>query len=137
MGKYFTVNELCKSDTARVKGIDNTPNATQISNMEELIKNVLDPLREAYGKPINVNSGFRCTALNKVVGGVSSSQHVEGKAADISSNNKGDNAIIFELVKSLKLPFDQLIWEKGNNHYPDWIHISYNKFNTRQQILKL
>lgn len=137
MGKYFTVEELCKSNTAKAKGISNVPNHIQTDNLEQLIKNVLDPLREAYGKPIYVNSGFRCPKLNKEVGGKWNSEHLSGCAADISSNNKSDNAIIFELVKSLKLPFNQLIWEKGNNHYPDWIHISYNKFNNRQQILKL
>lgn len=75
MGKYFTVEELCKSNTAKAKGISNVPNHIQTDNLEQLIKNVLDPLREAYGKPIYVNSGFRCETLNKAVGGTRNSEH--------------------------------------------------------------
>lgn len=133
MGKYFTVNELCKSDTARAKGIDNTPNAIQISNMEELIKNVLDPLREAYGKPINVNSGFRCPALNKAVGGVSNSEHSTGCAADIDVHSRQGNKELFDLIQKLNLPFRQLIDESNLS----WVHVSYNKNDVKRQVLKL
>ena len=70
MGKYFSIEELCKSDTATEKGIDNTPSSEVVEKLNMLIDNVLDPLREAYGKPIYVNSGYRCPALNKAVGGV-------------------------------------------------------------------
>lgn len=133
MGKYFTVNELCKSDTARAKGIDNTPNAIQISNMEELIKNVLDPLREAYGKPINVNSGFRCPALNKAVGGVSNSEHLTGCAADIDVHSRQGNKELFDLIQKLNLPFRQLIDESNLS----WVHVSYNKNDVKRQVLKL
>lgn len=133
MGKYFTVNELCKSDTARIKGIDNTPNAIQISNMEELIKNVLDPLREAYRKPINVNSGFRCEALNKAVGGAKNSEHMTGCAADIDVHSRQGNKELFELIQKLNLPFRQLIDESNLS----WVHVSYNKNDIKRQVLKL
>lgn len=133
MGKYFTVNELCKSDTARVKGIDNTPNAIQISNMEELIKNVLDPLREAYGKPINVNSGFRSPALNKAVGGAKNSEHMTGCAADIDVHSIQGNKQLFYLIQKLNLPFRQLIDESNFS----WVHVSYNKNDIKRQVLKL
>lgn len=133
MGKYFTVNELCKSDTARLRGIDNTPNATQISNMEELIKNVLDPLREAYGKPINVNSGFRCLALNKAVGGAKNSEHMTGCAADIDVHSIQGNKQLFDLIQKLNLPFRQLIDESNFS----WVHVSYNKNDIKRQVLKL
>lgn len=133
MGKYFTVNELCKSDTARAKGIDNTPNATQISNMEELIKNILDPLREAYGKPINVNSGFRCPALNKAVGGAKNSEHMTGCAADIDVHSRQGNKELFDLIQKLNLPFRQLIDESNLS----WVHVSYNKNDIKRQVLKL
>lgn len=133
MGKYFTVNELCKSDTARLRGIDNTPNAIQISNMEELIKNVLDPLRETYGKPINVNSGFRCPALNKAVGGAKNSEHLSGCAADIDVHSKEGNKQLFELIQKLNLPFRQLIDESNFS----WVHVSYNKNDIKRQVLKL
>lgn len=133
MGKYFTVNELCKSDTARLRDIDNTPNAIQISNMEELIKNVLDPLREAYGKPINVNSGFRCPALNKAVGGAKNSEHMTGCAADIDVHSIQGNKQLFDLIQKLNLPFRQLIDESNFS----WVHVSYNKNDVKKQVLKL
>ena len=76
MGKYFTIEELCRSNTADAKGIDNTPNNAQKERLKDLIENVLDPLREAYGKAIMVNSGFRCQELNKAVRGALSSEHL-------------------------------------------------------------
>ena len=66
--KYFTIEELTRSTTARLRGIDNTPSQQVINNLIALVDNVLDPLREAWGKPIHVNSGYRCRALNKAVG---------------------------------------------------------------------
>ena len=91
---------------------------------------VLDPLREAYGKPINVNSGYRCPKLNKAVGGSSTSRHVLGRAADNTGGSKVENKKLFDLVKSLKLPFDQLIWEKGGV----WVHVSCSPRNRRQVL---
>lgn len=133
MGKYFTVEELCKSDTAKARGIDNTPNAEQRNNLEELITNVLDPLREAYGKPIYVNSGFRCPALNKAVGGVGNSEHLTGNAADIDVHTRDGNRKLFQLAQDLNLPFRQLIDESNLA----WVHISYNKNDIKRQVLKL
>ena len=72
--KYFTIKEMCSSSTAQAKGIDNTPTAETISNLTELINNVLDPLREMYGKPIRVSSGYRSEQLNRNVNGSKSSQ---------------------------------------------------------------
>ena len=80
MGKYFTISELCKSDTAIEKGIDNTPSSEVVERLNMLIDNVLDPLREWYGKPIYISSGYRCPELNKAVGGVSNSFHTIGCA---------------------------------------------------------
>lgn len=137
MGKYFTVGELCESSTAKTKGIKNIPDEMEVSRLEKLIEKILDPLREAYGKPIYVNSGYRCAALNKAVGGVPTSNHVYGFAADITSQNKSDNKILFELIKKLKLPFTELIWEKGNDFYPDWIHVSYNPEKIIYKIVRL
>lgn len=80
---YFTVEELCYSATAKRLGIDNSPNKEVVENLNKLVENVLDPLREKYGKPIMVSSGYRCEKLNKAVGGAAKSQHLTGKAADI------------------------------------------------------
>ena len=83
--KYFSIQELTKSATAVRKGIKNDPSIQVCKALTALIENVLDPLREAYGKPIIVTSGYRCEKLNKAVGGAASSQHVKGEAADIRS----------------------------------------------------
>lgn len=134
MGKYFTIAELTKSDTAIKKKINNNPNKEIENNLNQLITNILDPLREAWGNPIIVSSGYRCPALNKVVGGASTSQHLLGQAADIhtKSNSREDNKKLFELIKSLKLPYDQLI----NEYNYKWIHVSYSPRH-RRQILNI
>lgn len=135
MGKYFTIEELCRSNTTDAKGIDNTPNNAQKERLKDLIENVLDPLREAYGKPIVVNSGFRCQELNKAVRGALSSEHLctRSAAADITGGSKEENKKLFELAQQLKLPFRQLIDEKDFS----WVHISYNKNDIKRQVLKL
>ena len=114
------------------KKIDNTPTTEVQLNLIKLVDKVLDPLRIAYGKPIKVNSGYRCPKLNKAVRGSATSQHVLGQAADITGGNKTENKIIFDLIKSLKLPFDQLIWENGGA----WVHVSYGP-RSRRQVLSL
>lgn len=133
MGRFFSIGELCRSNVADLKGIPNHPNTYQKMNMEKLIRNVLDPLRFKFGKPIYVNSGFRCATLNELIGGARNSQHMDGKAADITSGNKKDNKVIFELAQSMGLDFDQLI----NENQFSWIHISYNEDNNRNQVLSL
>lgn len=130
--KYFTVKELSRSVTATQKGIDNTPNSEIIKNLEMLVDHILDPLREKYGKAIIVNSGYRCEALNKAVGGSKTSQHRFGLAADITAKSKEENKKLFNLILKLDLPFDQLIDEKNYS----WIHVSY-KTKPRKQILHL
>ena len=132
--KYFTLNELTASSTAKRKGIDNTPDATVRANLTALVANILDPLREAYGKPIVVSSGYRSPKLNRAVGGAAKSQHVTGQAADIHtlSDTPADNKKLFDLIQSLKLPFDQLINEYNFN----WVHVSFSPRN-RRQVLKI
>lgn len=131
--RYFTINELTRSDTARNRGIDNTPTEQAKAALTALVDNVLDPLREAYGKPIRVNSGYRSPVLNKAVGGATTSQHMKGEAADITTGSKSENKKLFELVQSLGLSFDQLIDEKGFS----WVHVSYRQGNNRNHVLKL
>lgn len=133
--KYFTMGEMMRSDTAARKGINNKCTKEDAERLKKLIENVLDPLREAYGKPIVVNSGYRCPALNKAVGGSKTSDHMKGCAADIhgTPNTKAENRRLFELVKSLDLPFDQLIDEKNLS----WVHVSHREGNNRKQVLVL
>lgn len=132
--KYFTIAELCKSAMADKLGIDNRCKKEHVVNMTALVDNVLDPLREAYGKPIRVNSGYRCSVLNKAVKGSLTSDHMTGRAADITGGSPAENKRLFYLIQSLGLPFDQLIDEKNFA----WVHVSYrSEKDNRKQILKL
>lgn len=125
--KYFTIEELTRSTTASLRGIDNTPSQLVIDNLTALVDNVLDPLREAWGKPFKVNSGYRCRALNKAVGGVPASQHMLGQAADITGGSQEANRELYSLLKRLNLPVDQAI----NEHDFRWLHISYSPRHRR------
>ena len=89
--KYFTIKELTRSDTARWLGIDNTSPPSAVRALHELVDHVLDPLREAWGGPIRVNSGYRCPELNQAVGGTPGSQHQRGEAADITVGSRSGN----------------------------------------------
>lgn len=132
ISKNFSWSEL----TVTNHNIPNIPNEDQKKNIEDLVINVLQPLRDLAGVSIIVNSGFRSPAVNKKVGGASTSQHCanKGAAADLTCIKKS-NAEIFKIIKD-KLPFDQLIWEFGTDKEPSWVHVSYNAKNNRKQILK-
>ena len=130
--KYFTIQELSHSDTAVARGIDNCPTAEAIHNLTKLVENVLDPLREKYGKPIRVSSGYRSAILNRSVNGATSSQHRLGEAADITVGSKEENLKLFEIIR-LELPFDQLIDERDFS----WVHVSFREGRNRKQVLKL
>jgi len=122
---HFTIEELCASQTAKAKGISNTPNMQQMINLVYLTAYVLEPLRVAMGEPIKIGSGFRCQQLNKAVGGVTNSQHMKGQAADICIDGdikKGKKW--FAYIRD-HLPFDQLIWEKNSKTGNYWVHVSF------------
>ena len=121
--RYFSFAEFERSETAARLGIDNAVPAPLKGNIEALVDKVLDPLREAWGKPIVVTSGYRCAALNKAVGGVPTSMHLSGHAADITTGNTVDNRRLYQLVQNLNLPYFELI---GKKYDFKWLHISYN-----------
>lgn len=131
--KYFSFQEMERSDTAVRYAIDNTIPESLKYNVAGLVDNVLDPLREAWGRPLAVSSGYRCPALNRVVGGSATSHHMKGMAADITTGNKVDNRRLFQLIINLKLPFTQLIAEGDFS----WVHVSYDPINVKRQVLKL
>ena len=133
--RYFSIKELSASTEARKMGIDNTPTPEACANLTALADAVLDPLREKYGYPIHVSSGYRSPRLNKAVGGAKTSQHVLGEAADIYVGDARDRAELFSIIYYL-LPFDQLIWEKGDDEAPAWIHVSYREGNNRRECLR-
>jgi hypothetical protein len=123
---FFTLPELCTTDT----GLVNIPNWEQVDNLYSLTKIILDPLRALYGMPIHVNSGYRCPAVNKAVGGAVTSRHLQGMAVDITGGDKVQNKRLFDLIEK-KLVFDQLIIENDLT----WIHVSLVKSNNRRQLL--
>ena len=130
--KYFTINEFTKSTTAIKRHIVNKPSKEVERSLTALVEKVLDPLREAYGQPIIVTSGYRYPKLNAIVGSTPSSQHVKAEAADIKSvqDTPEENKKLFDLIVKLKLPFDQLI----NEHNYDWVHVSYGQRHRRQKL---
>lgn len=131
---YFTIGELTASDTAKAKKIDNTPTPAAKQNLQELITNVLNPVREIYGQPITVSSGYRCPALNAAVGGASTSQHQTGQAADlVPANKKGSLEQIFAACVAVG-NYDQLIIEQ-NSKGQRWVHVSYDTTKNRRQIM--
>lgn len=131
---HFSIKELEKSETASRLGINNTAPPDVRASLENLVICLLDPLREAYGGPIYVNSGYRCPKLNAAVNGSPTSQHVKGEAADIDTRKgKTENARLFKLIRE-RFDFDQLIDEKNYS----WIHVSFKSKNkNRRQILHL
>lgn len=138
--KYFTISEMCYSATAKKYGIDNTPTREIEANLTMFINTVLDPIREKYGKPLRVSSGYRCKKLNDVVGGSKTSQHMKGEAADLIPVD-GDTRRLFYLIKEMidnkEIRCGQLIWEYGTKEAPKWVHISIETDKKHNQILYL
>lgn len=123
MAKYFTLKEFVYSKTAKDEHIDNTPPQEIVDHIEEFMT-VLDELRDAWGSPIIVSSGYRCPKLNKAVGGASNSSHQYGWAGDLYPKN-GYIDMFFNFCREFfkNRPFDQLIDEyKGDSH---WTHLGY------------
>lgn len=136
--KNFTLSELTYSDTALKKGIKNIPSNDEYQNMKSLCENVLQPLRDALGKPIIIHSCFRNEELNKAVGGSSTSQHVKGSAADFHVNGMNMKELAEYIKKNFK--FDQLILEysDGPSYSHGWCHVSWkNEKDNRQQCLTI
>jgi hypothetical protein len=133
LSNSFNLIEFTSSETASRRGIDNTPSIAVIENLRLLCENVLQPLRDKYGKSINITSGYRSPKLNKAIGGSTTSQHCFGQAADIQVDKK-DYLKVWEILKTL--PFDQIIFEFGTESAPDWIHVSFVQGKNRGQKLK-
>ena len=155
--KYFSVEELTASATALREGIDNRPSKCAFHLLHVLVDQLLDPIREAWGEPIVVSSGYRCKELNALVGGVKNSHHMLGCAADITApllspqggkksstmseylplggGREGANRRLFKLIQQMQqegqIRFTQLIWEGDGR----WIHISYVPGNLKCQVI--
>lgn len=129
--KYFTITELTKSSKAKSLNIDNHPTPEIVDNLTILIEECLDKIREIYGKPIIVNSGYRCEKLNQVLKGSKTSHHLQGLAADITVGSKEENELLFQLILDNDIQFTQLIDEYNFS----WIHISHDPNNLKHQII--
>lgn len=131
--KYFKLEEFIRSNTAEKFNIDNTPGKYELENLNNLVSNILDPLREYLKNPIKITSGYRSYLLNKMVGGVKNSHHLSGKAADIVPINLNFDEFVEKVKEFLKdKEFCQCIIEKKGNSR--WIHISYDKNNNKKEF---
>jgi hypothetical protein len=138
LSKNLTLFEMIRSDMAKRKGVSNQPTPEHIKNMIILAEKIFQPIREHFGVPIYITSGYRSAALNKKIGGSKTSQHLTGEAMDIDMDGHSHitNVQVFKYIRD-NLFFDQLIWEYGNNSNPDWVHVSFNTSGPqRGHILK-
>lgn len=138
--KYFELAEFINSATAKKKGIDNTPSFEVVQHLDELVTEILDPLREAWGKAIIVTCGYRCQKLNAAVGGVATSAHLLGYAADLQVKGSFDEfkTFVVDWFKKTGKAFDQLIVETDKKGVK-WIHIGLKNKDGKQrrQILNI
>ena len=134
----FSLEEFERSDTAKRLGIDNRVPQFAIARLRTLCEKVLQPVRDHFGVPIIITSGYRCPDLNDAVKGATSSQHMKGEAADFKikvDNTKGVKLYDLYLWMVDNLSFDQLIWEVRDGGRRKWIHVSYkNEKTNRQQV---
>jgi zinc D-Ala-D-Ala carboxypeptidase len=139
LSEHLSLAEVTRSETAKRNGVSNMPTEEHTANFKLLAEKVFEPIRTHFGKPIHISSGYRSAALNKAVGGSSSSQHCKGEAIDIDMDGSAHgitNKMVFDYIKD-NLNFDQMIWEFGTDANPDWVHVSYSATGKqRKQILK-
>jgi hypothetical protein len=129
---HITYDEATTSPTALRLGIENKPTESELQSMKIVANTCFEPLRKWYGKPIKVNSFFRCVELNKAIGGSKTSQHCKGEAIDMSAGSKEENKKLFDWCKA-NLKFDQLI----NEYDYSWVHISFRSGLNRNQTLTI
>jgi hypothetical protein len=134
LSKNLALAEVMRSESAKRKGISNMPTPEHIENFKILAENIFEPIREHFGVPIMISSGYRSKELNKAIGGAASSQHLLGQALDLDmdgTKNGVTNKMVFDYIKD-NLNFDQLI----NEFDYSWVHVSYNPSGKqRKQIL--
>jgi hypothetical protein len=137
LSKHLSLAEVTRSETAKRKGVSNMPTPEHLENFKLLAEKVFEPIREHFGVPIHISSGYRSKALNTAIGGSLTSQHCSGEAIDIDMDGTSiTNAQVFNYIKD-NLVFDQMIWEFGTDKNPDWVHVSYESTGKqRKQILK-
>lgn len=124
---FFTLEEFTRSSTAKRLKIDNTPSDEVVRNLQYGVQMVLDPLRRIIQAPIIITSGYRCTALNKAVGGVANSWHTKGNAADLRIKDEEEAKAIFQALKTL-LSVDTVLFEHSTSSI--WMHVQWDMTRT-------
>ena len=132
LSKHLSRAEFERSDAATNYGISNSMNSGQLAKAIKLAENCFEPIRERWGKPIRVNSGYRSPAVNKRIGGALTSQHSLGEAIDLDLHDRD----LFEWIID-NVVFDQLIFEGGTEDSAAWFHISYREGRNRKQVLRM
>jgi hypothetical protein len=132
LSKHVTLAEFERSETAINRGINNSMNEWEIERAKLVCENCFEPIRAKVGAPIRINSGFRSGALNRAIGGSTTSQHSLGEAIDLDLHDRN----LFEWIID-NVEFDQLIAEGGTENRFDWFHISYRKGRLRKQVLRM
>ena len=138
LSKNLELFEMTRSETAKRKGVSNEPTPEHIENMIVLANKIFQPIRDHFGVPIYISSGYRSAALNKKIGGAKNSYHIYGMAFDLDQDGKNNgvsNKQIFDFIKD-NLIFTELIWEYGNDQNPDWVHVAYDSKKLNKEILK-
>ena len=135
LSKNFSLDELTASNTAIKKNIDNSASPVIVDALQELVTNVLQPVREKFG-PVTITSGYRCDELNRAIGGSTTSDHSYGRAADFEVKGVDNRVVAIWITENL--PYKQLILEFYNDGETNsgWIHCSYDKDNNKKQKLK-
>lgn len=133
--KNFSLAEMIKSETALRLGLENEPDEVQLTNLKALAENVLQPVRDHFGKGVKVNSALRTLPVNRAIGSGDSSDHVKGMAADIEIPGVA-NAELAEWIRD-NLEFRQLILEFYTPGVPDsgWVHVAFNPADNKKQVL--
>jgi len=139
LSAHLDLSEVIRSESAKRNGISNMPTEQHIANFKLLAEKVFEPIRLHFNCPIHISSAYRSEALNKAVGGSSTSQHCTGEAIDVDmdgSTSGVTNKMVFDYIKD-NLSFDQLIYEFGDSKNPDWVHVSYESTGKqRKQLLR-
>ncbi len=129
LSPHFTLEEMTASQTAARWGIDNKPNEATIANLKNVAE-LLEEVRDICNAPINISSGYRCSELNRKIGGAMNSQHMTGQAADFTVKGLPLD-VVMELIITSNIPYDQLIHE-----FDAWVHISWAE-KPRKQALRI
>jgi uncharacterized protein YcbK (DUF882 family) len=128
LSSYYTLARLIHSDTARVRGIDNTPPDALLPNLRLLARG-LDRVRRLLGHRLDISSGYRCPELNAAVGGVPHSQHAQGLAVDFTCPGFGPPIAVARAIRDSEIAFDQCIYE-----FSEWVHLSFSPAPRRRVL---